>query len=301
MGIVQYPATLSGEVGVLGATKFMVSTDNLATVTAAGYLNNIDLAVYPISRSDVISCLYAFDQQTGSGTLGIFTVTISGTGVITLVTWANPGDVVTPTIANHIATFTNTIGTIGEDAATAINGGNIQAGLSGTAGYLASFPATAARGSLRLVGANNTGDTVTQITNDAMGQASIITIPDPGQATANFMLTAGSNTMVPGSSIRFPKVNGTEVAGSVTANGQSGAITTSSLTTASGDSYVITFNNSFIVSTSVILITPQGGSSTVTDVNISILPGTGSATLTIFNNSGGPALNGTLLLGFMVV
>lgn len=98
-----------------------------------------------------------------------------------------PG-VTTPTIVGHIAVYDSTGGNIGEDAATAINGGNIQAGLSGTAGYLASFPGTAARGSLRLVAANNAGNTVTQITNASFGQASVLTIPDPGAATANFLL-----------------------------------------------------------------------------------------------------------------
>lgn len=91
-------------------------------------------------------------------------------------------------LANHIAVFSDTAGTIDDDAATAINTGNIQAGLSGTAGYLASFPATSARGSLRLVAANSAGDTVTQITNASFNQASVLTIPDPGTATANFLL-----------------------------------------------------------------------------------------------------------------
>lgn len=300
MSIVQYPQVLAGEVGVIGALKYMVTTDNIATLTTAGYLNNIDLAVYPIASSDVISVIYNYNLQTRSGSYGLFTVSISN-GTITLVTWANPGDVITPTIANHIATFTNTIGTIGEDAATAINGGNIQAGLSGTAGYVASFPGTAARGSLRLVGANNAGDTVTQITNASMGQASVITIPDPGAGSASFLLNAGANTLASGASIRFPKAIGTEVGGTVMINAQSGVMTTSALTTASGSSYVITWSNSFILSTSVVLITPQGGTSTVTDVNIAAFTNNGSCTLTIFNNSGGPALNGTLILGFMVV
>lgn len=94
-----------------------------------------------------------------------------------------------PTIANHIAVFTNTAGNLGENAATAINGGNIQAGLSGTAGYLSSFPGTAARGSLRIVGAASAGDTITTITNASMGQVTTVTVPDPGASTANFILS----------------------------------------------------------------------------------------------------------------
>jgi hypothetical protein len=92
------------------------------------------------------------------------------------------------TIANHIAVYNDTHGSIGEDAATAINGGNIQAGLSGTAGYLASFPATASKGSLEVKAVANTGNTVTTISNVAMGQASVIYIPDPAAATADFVI-----------------------------------------------------------------------------------------------------------------
>lgn len=92
------------------------------------------------------------------------------------------------TIVNHIATYVDTAGTVGEDATTAINGGNIQAGLSGTAGFFASFPTTAAKGSLELKAVENTGDTITTISNAAMGQASVISIPDPAAATANFVV-----------------------------------------------------------------------------------------------------------------
>ena len=97
----------------------------------------------------------------------MFSVAISGKGVVTLTVAET--NVITPTIANHIATYTNTTGTLSEDPATAISGGNIQAGLSGTAGTLASFPATSAKGSFVLKAVANTGNTTTTLSNDAMG------------------------------------------------------------------------------------------------------------------------------------
>lgn len=66
--------------------------------------------------------------------------------------------------------------------------GNIQAGSAGNAGTLISFPATSGKGSLILAAVNNTGSTNTTISNAAMGQASVISIPDPGTATADFVL-----------------------------------------------------------------------------------------------------------------
>ena len=95
-------------------------------------------------------------------------------------------------VANHIALFQDTTGTIDDTAATAINNGNIQAGLSGTAGTLISFPTTAANGSLIVSALNAGGAFNTTIRNSVMGQSAVISIPDPGAATANFVLDAGN-------------------------------------------------------------------------------------------------------------
>lgn len=68
-------------------------------------------------------------------------------------------------------------------------------GASGTAGTLNIFPATASKGNLKFVATNNTGNTITTITNAAMGQASIISVPDPANATAAFVLDHGNQTI----------------------------------------------------------------------------------------------------------
>lgn len=185
--IYQLPYPLAGSSGIFPTQKFMVVGDNLATVTTAGYLNGVNLEGFPLATTDIINCLYSFNPVTNVGTFEQFGVSISN-GVITLTALSNAGEITLPTIANHIATYTNTTGHLSEDPATAISGGNIQAGLSGTAGFLASFPATLAKGSLRLTAVANTGDTLTTISNAAMGQASVISIPDPAGATADFVL-----------------------------------------------------------------------------------------------------------------
>lgn len=203
--IYQLPTPLVGSVGVLPVQKYMVSGDNLATITTAGYLNAVNLEGYPIASTDIINVLYSFNPQTQVGTFEQFSVTISG-GVITLVALSNAGEVTLPTIANHIATYTNTSGHLSEDPATAISGGNIQAGLSGTAGTVASFPSTASKGSLVLAAVANTGNTNTTISNVAMGQASVISIVDPGNAAARFLVGATATPFVSGN---FPVASGT--------------------------------------------------------------------------------------------
>lgn len=74
-----------GEVGVKPGTIKMLSTDDLATVTAAGYLNGIgnQLSSLDIAPSDVIECLYSYSAITDSGTYTVLSVAISN-GVITL-------------------------------------------------------------------------------------------------------------------------------------------------------------------------------------------------------------------------
>lgn len=224
MGILQAPTQLAGTPGIKPNFKYMTTTDNYATITAAGYLNQPALEVTPVGQGDVIQCLYSVAIPQGTSTYGVFTVSIAaGTGIITLVPWGGDSGVVLPTIANHIATYTNTTGTIGEDAATAINGGNIQAGLSGTAGTVASFPGTASKGSLVLAAVANTGNTLTTISNAAMGQASVISIPDPGAATADFAVAPAA--LVNGNLIEASGTAGLIADAGVSVASVSGAIT----------------------------------------------------------------------------
>src|SRR5579864_259819 len=150
MGIIAIYTDQPGQISQPNIRRVkIITTDNLATVTTAGYLNNASLQGYNIYNTDEIVMWYGATATpsgvSNPGTYEQFTPSISN-GVITLVQWANPGDVLLPVTANHIAAFNGTTGQIYSDPATAINGGNIQAGLSGTAGTLASFPATAANG-----------------------------------------------------------------------------------------------------------------------------------------------------------
>lgn len=190
MSIIQMPMQVTGTPGINPNFKYMTSTDSLATITTAGYLNQPSLEVTPLSNSDVVHCLYNYNVNTNSGTYGIFTVSIAqASGTITLTKWVN---------------YTS-------------------------------------------------------------------------------------------------KVNGTEAANVVTANGNAGYITTSSLTTAGGASYAITWTNSFISATSVIGLTIQGGTNTTQNINFKVVAGAGTATLTIYNLTAATALNGTVIIGYSVV
>lgn len=194
MAILKITQDITGQVGVVPQEIYIETNDTLATVITPGYLNQARSQGYQFSNRQ-LAHVYGIDFNNGvPGCLDFMVQTPANpsTGNYTLVSMSSSGEVVLPVTANHIATYVGTTGAIGDDAATAINGGNIQAGLSGTAGYLASFPATAGRGSLRFAAENNFGDTSTIISNAAMGQASTISIPDPGASTASFLLDTGA-------------------------------------------------------------------------------------------------------------
>jgi hypothetical protein len=332
MTILQSTFGVMGQDGVTPRRVQFVSTDNLATITSANYLTNQGINPNFIYATDIFDISYNYNANTGVGTYIELTPTIVN-GVITLN--AAGSTIVLPTIASHIATYINTEGGLSEDPTTAISAGNIQAGLSGTAGSIISYPATATTGSLALTGVSNTGNTVTTLSNDAMAQTSTINIPDPGNAvgqilvgatatpfvSGNFPKNSGTaglmvdsavavaeimqlnivNTLTSAGSIVLNKVNGTEATNAVTADGVAGQITTSSLTTAGGSNYAITWTNTSISATSVVLLTIAGGTNTTENVTLKVVRGAGTATMTIYNNTAATALNGTIIINYLVM
>ena len=190
LNIVSYP---TGLVGVNPSIVYIDTNDTLVTVLTAGYLNNAVQQGYTFNES-MIACVTTKTSPSATSTqVSWMDVSKSGSNW-SLTPTGGSGSVTLPTIANHIATYTNTTGGLSEDPTTAITGGNLQAGLSGTAGFLASFPATAATGSLLLTAVSNSGNTLVTISNALHGQASVYSIPDSGATTANFIISKLTGT-----------------------------------------------------------------------------------------------------------
>lgn len=269
--VLQFPTPIPMTNGNYPNLKFAVFQDNLSTVTTAGYLNqsNINSAT-PLSNADVVMALYSYNAQTQSGTFGIFTVSIAASnGQITLTSWSNPGDAVLPTTANYLAHFTNTTGTISSAAANVTNPGNISAGLSGTAGTLSSFPSAASKGSLIVAAVANTGNTNTTISNAAMGQASVVSIPDPGAATANFALAPSA--LVSGNLVKASGTAGLLVdagaaihAGTTTAFAGGGTSNAFTVTGMASSWVVIASNLTSTNSVSITKVVPSTNTLTIT-------------------------------------
>lgn len=299
MAIKNIVEAVVGTTGFFPGIIYIDTDDTLATVTTANYLDKA-AQLYGRIFSDSQMALVTTKTSPSATVTSVswFEVSVTTSGSIqhvSLVPTAGPGSVTLPTIANHIATYTNTTGGLSEDSATAINGGNIQAGLSGTAGYLTSFPSTALKGSLRLVGAASAGDTVTTITNASMAAARTFTVPDGGQSASSFLITdsAGTQTIATGS-LALTLGNLTVAAGAISAT--LGAVSAGTTVTA-GTGVTATTGN--IVATAGNLVAGSSGNQgTVSAFPAGALAGslvlsavgnTGNTTVTISNAIHGQA------------
>ena len=155
--------------------------------------------------------------------------------------------VVTPTVTNHIAVYTNVSGNLSNDLGSAINAGSIQAGLSGTAGSLVSYPASAATGLLSISATSNSGNTTTTLTNASMAQVSTISVPDPGlSGLGTFILNRVSTSFSTGQNITG-QVN---ITGTVASTGStSGSLVISGGLGLAGSMYIGTSGTVFLLRT----------------------------------------------------
>jgi hypothetical protein len=103
-------------------------------------------------------------------------------------------------------------------------------------------------------------------------------------------------------SILLDRGTATSTAGAATVNHQAGVITTEALTTAAAAAYAFTLTDSRITTASIVQLQLMGGTNTTRGLELRAIPGTGTATLSIYNNNvAGTALNGTLIFGFNVI
>lgn len=269
MGIINVTPGQVGLVGVFPSLAYIDTTDTETQVLATGYLN----AEVANGLQFNLPCLAAVSTVASPGAAkraGLYQVVHVGANWSLIPTVA-PGTVTLPTIANHIATYTDVLGTLSEDPATAISGGNLQAGLSGTAGYVASFPSTLAKGSLRLVAVANTGDTLVSISNAAHGQASVYSIPDSGAATANLLISKLTGTQH--ITVGGLQVDAGVITSGLSAGGQVGSFVAFPTTTASGTlnftaavnatgNFNTTVSNATAVAQTQVISIPDSGAST---------------------------------------
>lgn len=147
--------------------------------------------------------------------------------------------------------------------------------------------------------ATKTGTPINMTTAVVNGTITL-TAQTSGALPATVVQTNQANQIASGNTVLLAKGTGTATANAVTINQQGGVITTTSLTTAGGASQAITLTNSIITASSVVETSWMGGTNTTANFTVSAVPGAGTCTITIFNNTAATALNGTIILGFTV-
>lgn len=111
MSIISITTDFAGQIAVNPRRVKIVTTDTLATITTAGYLNAANLMGYAIYPTDIFDIIYSYNTATNTGTYGEFLDTISS-GVITLVANVDSGNVLLPVVSGDFATFNGTTGQI---------------------------------------------------------------------------------------------------------------------------------------------------------------------------------------------
>ena len=125
------------------------------------------------------------------------------------------------------------------------------------------------------------------------------TTPNTGDFTD---VTADTVTINAGGT--FTADNGTVAAttGAATLSKMAGIVTSEALTTAVDATYTLTLTNTLVTANSNILVTTGLGTATTgTPQVLSVTPGSGSASIVIKNNDSTNAINGTILIQFMIV
>jgi hypothetical protein len=225
MAIIQILTETPGQINTPNIRRVrIITTDSLATVTTAGYLNQASLQGNTIYNTDEIVMWYGATATasgiTNPGTFETFTASIAN-GIITLVVDVSGGNVLLPVVSNNFASFNGTsgqikdggylpsdstktrvvmagsataigimakfvdiTGTIDDTAGAVSNLGNISAGASGTAGTFISFPTTAANGSFIWAAVGNAGNF----------NATVSPISTLGQSTVYTIPDAGAAT-----------------------------------------------------------------------------------------------------------
>lgn len=294
------------EAGGVSPRIVRINTDStLAQVTAAGWYKNT--APNQLQPSDNVEIAYA--QGSSSAATSIFDVAISA-GVVTLS--LAESNVILPVVsgdfanfsgtsgaiadlgylpsnaaktvvvmagsavvANHIALFQDTTGTVDDTAATAINDGPIQAGRSTIAGTLYGFAAGAASGKFGLLPVANSADVIVSISNASHAQATVYSIADVGAATGQLLNKTAA--FVSGNLIKASGTAGicvdagfavlAKTTASYAGGGTSNAFTATGLTTSS----IVTAN--ILTSTNSVAITKAVPTANTLTITFSADPG----------------------------
>lgn len=184
------------------------STDTLSDVTVTDYILSQENVISELNNGPfewVVGDLVAVAANDGSNFF-----CFNGDDFHTLIDLpGGGGGIDLPTTVNHIAVYTDTAGTLSENASPAINAGVIQSGLANGdsgSGFIAYPTGAPNMGRLIIFPSSNLGDFSTIIQPEPMGQTTTIQIADPASFFGRILIAGGFSPFVVGN---FPEVDST--------------------------------------------------------------------------------------------
>lgn len=118
----------------------------------------------------------------------------------------------------------------------------------------------------------------------------------------NLGIEPSTGALVSDQGTKTATATGTGATGTATLNKSSGKVTTGALTTAAAATHVLTLTNSKIAAGDTVLVTVGKGTATTgTPTVADVTPGNGSVVITIQNIHASAAVNGTLVVGFLIL
>jgi hypothetical protein len=295
-------------------------------VYSGKYTNAGGSTTITISDANITSSMVAEARFVSQANASIVQKVTVSTGTLTILCSANPGASVVSYSAQLGSSALTALGMTASEYANA--GGNATTSISDAA-ITASSVVTAnwdtSANAVSIQKVTPTAGTLTILSSGDPGASSLnytYTTNAVGDEDENFLVATNNLSDVASASTSLSNLGGLALAGgtmtgkatfakgtgttssfAVTINAQSGVITTEALTTAGGANQAIVLTNSAVVSTSVLLVTIMGGTNTATfDISAkAVYTSAGVATITIYNNTAATALNGTLIIGFVVL
>jgi hypothetical protein len=282
-----------------------------ATVT----ITDANITTAMVVDASVISSANAVIIEKVTVAAGALTILLSGNPGVSVIGYVG----VTPSVAlTALGLYAVTYSNAGGSATTTITDANISATSDIVGNWATSANAvniqkiTASASTITVLSSGDPGAStfsyqatpVNETTNASNSLISANNLSDVASAPTSLANLGGlplaGGTMT--GSILLDRGTATSTAGAATINHQAGVITTEALTTAAAAAYAFTLTNSRIATTSIVNLQLMGGTNTTRGIELRAIPGSGSATLSLYNNNvAGTALNGTLIFGFEVI
>lgn len=129
-----------------------------------------------------------------------------------------------------------------------------------------------------------------------------VTVGDASGGLTTSTLTVTGTSTVAGVVVDTGTKTASATAGAATLNKLSGRITSEALTTAAGTDYTLTLTNSTIAAADHVLVSVGSGTNTTVGLALDgVKAGAGSVVVLVRNTHASAALNGTILVDFVVI